>query len=91
MSLHRADLRNRLKLITLHLLLKDVLRSPKFFIKPFDIVILKMSFQTDGREALNVVRSIERVLDGRRLVYFDGEMIFVSRGRNSSSCQPLRQ
>ena len=72
-SLYRTDLRNRLKLITLHLLLKDVLRSPKFVIKPFDVVILKMSFQTSGGEALNVIRSIEGVLDGRRLVYFDGD------------------
>ena len=72
-SFYRTELRDKLKLIAVHLLLDDVLQSPKRFLKYFDIVILKISFRTTAQEALNIVRSIKASLDGRRLIYFDGD------------------
>jgi hypothetical protein len=72
-ALYRTELRDRLKLIAVHLLLRDVLQSPKLIISAFDIVILKMSFETDANEALDIVRTIEGALNGRRLIYFDGD------------------
>ena len=72
-SLYRAELRDKLKLISLHLLLRDVLRSPNLILRSFDVVILKMSFETSTKEALDIVRSIKGALNGRRLIYFDGD------------------
>lgn len=72
-SLYRTELRDKLKLISVHLLLRDALRSPKLILRSFDTVILKMSFETNANEALDIVRTIDAALDGRRLIYFDGD------------------
>jgi hypothetical protein len=72
-SLCRTLLRDSLNLATVHLLLDDVMLSPKLLLKPFDIIILKLSFRTDAAEAINVVRSISNAIAGRRLIYFDGD------------------
>ena len=69
----RTELRNRSKLISVHLLMADVVRSPFFFLKPFDLIVLKMSFRTGAHEALNIVRTITGALNGRHLIYFDGD------------------
>ena len=72
-SLYRSELRDDLKLVTMHMLLSDVLRLSKRLLKHFDILILKMSFQTRQKDALNIVRSIRGKLEHQRLIYFDGD------------------
>jgi hypothetical protein len=72
-SSHRFELRDRLKLVSMHLLLKDVLRSPKFILRPFDIVVLKLSFRTNPFDALSIVRAIRGAIDAGRIIYFDGD------------------
>jgi Glycosyl transferases group 1 len=72
-STYRADLRQRLRLISVHLLLKDVLRAPKLILAPFDIVALKMSFRSRPAEALRVASTIRNAVDGKRVIYFDGD------------------
>ena len=72
-SAYRSELKAQLRLISLHLLLKDVLRAPKFLLKPFDIIILKFSFRTAGDEAIGFVRQIRRAVGSRPIVYYDGD------------------
>lgn len=72
-SFCRPELRDRSKVISTHLLITDVLRSPTLLLRPFDVVILKLSFRADPREILNIVRTIAGALNGRRLIYFDGD------------------
>ena len=71
-SLCRSDIRDAYNLISVHLLISDVLRFP-LILKLFDVVILKLSFRTAAEEALKIVRTVSNALDGRRLVYFDGD------------------
>jgi len=72
-SAYRAELRQRMRLISVHLLLKDVLRAPKLILAPFDIVVLKMSFRAPAVEALRVTRTIRAAIGSKRLIYFDGD------------------
>lgn len=69
----RGELRDRSKVIFSHLLMEDVLRAPSLIIKSFNIIILKISFRTDARQVVNMVRTLAGALDGRRLIYFDGD------------------
>jgi len=71
-SFCRAELRE-LNIISVHLLLSDVLRSARLMLRPFDVIVLKMSFRTDPKEVLNVVSELKLALNGRRLIYFDGD------------------
>jgi hypothetical protein len=71
-SSHRRELREQLSLVSVHLLLKDVLRFP-WIVKPFDVAILKLSFRTNPSEALRVVRVVRSAFEGGRLIYFDGD------------------
>jgi Glycosyl transferases group 1 len=72
-STYRLELRNKLQLISLHLLLKDALRAPKLILSHFDIIALKMSFRTNPFEALRVVRTIRNAVNSKRIIYFDGD------------------
>jgi hypothetical protein len=72
-SAYRSELRRELRLVSLHLLLEDVLRAPKLVLSPFDIVVLKLSFQTTRVEAVRIARTIRSAIGGRRLIYFDGD------------------
>ena len=72
-STYRSELRNKLQLISLHLVLKDTLRAPKLILSPFDIIVLKMSFRTNVTEALRVVRTIRNAVGGKPIIYFDGD------------------
>jgi hypothetical protein len=72
-SSHRLELRERLKLVSVHLLLKDVLRFPKLILKPFDIVILKLSFRTGPADAVHIVRVIRGAFNAGCIIYFDGD------------------
>jgi hypothetical protein len=72
-SAYRADLIERVGLTSLHLLLQDVLRAPKFFIKSFDIVVLKLSFRTARDRVHSIVRQIRDAAGTRPVVYFDGD------------------
>ncbi len=72
-SWYRSELRNKMRLITVHLFLKDVLRAPKLVLSPFDIVILKMSFRTRPQEALRIAQTIRGAANGKRIFYFDGD------------------
>lgn len=70
---YRSELRTKMRLISIHLLLKDVLRAPKLILSPFDIVILKMSFRTRPQEALRIVQTIRGAVNDKRIIYFDGD------------------
>ena len=72
-SWYRSELRNKMRLLSVHLLLNDVLRAPKLILSPFDIVILKMSFRTRSQEALRIVQTIRGAVDDKRIIYFDGD------------------
>jgi hypothetical protein len=62
-STNRSKLRQKLQLILLHFVLKDVLRAPKLLLSHFDIVILKMSFRTSPSKAMHIVRTIRSSLN----------------------------
>jgi hypothetical protein len=72
-STYRSELRNKLGVISLHLLLQDVLRAPKFVLEPFDVILLKMSFQTGRDQVHDIVRRIRSAAGARPVVYFDGD------------------
>ena len=59
-----------MRLISVHLPLKDVLRAPKLILSPFDIVILKMSFRTRPQEALRIAQTIRGAVNDKRMIYF---------------------
>lgn len=72
-STYRSELRNKLGVTSLHLLLRDVLRAPKFLLESFDIILLKMSFQTGRDRVHDIVRRIRNAAGRRPIVYFDGD------------------
>jgi Glycosyl transferases group 1 len=72
-STYRSELRNKLGVISLHLLLKDVLRAPKVLLESFDVILLKMSFQTGRNQVHDIVRRIRSAAGSRPVVYFDGD------------------
>jgi hypothetical protein len=72
-STYRADLRSKLRLITLQLLLKDALCAPRLIFTHFDIIGLKMSYLTSSSDALRVVRTIRNAVNGKCIIYFDGD------------------
>ena len=72
-STYRSKLRQELRLISLHFVLRDVLRAPKLLLTHFDVIILKMSFRTSLSNALHVVRTIRSSLKSNHLIYFDGD------------------
>jgi Glycosyl transferases group 1 len=72
-SFCRTELRDRHKIISTHILISDLLRAVVLLTAPFDVIILKLSFRRTAKDALNVVRELAAVLNGRRLIYFDGD------------------
>ncbi len=70
---YRSQLRRELRLVSLHLYLEDVLRAPRSILSSFDIVVLQLSFRTPRADAVRFVHTIKTALDGRRLIYFDGD------------------
>jgi hypothetical protein len=70
---YRLELRKKLRLISVHLLLKDVLHAPELILSRFDIIVLKMSYRTTPSEALRVVQTIRNAVSSKSLVYFDGD------------------
>ena len=72
-SKYRAQLRNKIGLVSVQLWLKDVLIAPRLLLKHFDIVILKMSYRTPSDEALRITRIIRTSVSSGRLFYFDGD------------------
>jgi hypothetical protein len=70
----RAELRDKLQVISSHLMLKDVLRGPRTILRNFDIVGLKLSYRTPADKALHVIGTIRRAIGSKKpLVYFDGD------------------
>jgi hypothetical protein len=72
-STYRFKLRKELKLISVHLLIRDVLRAPRLILSSFDIIVLKISFRTDPSDAQRIVRTIRTALKNTRILYFDGD------------------
>jgi hypothetical protein len=72
-SLYRSQLRKNSNVISVHLLLKDVMRAPKLILAQFDVVVLKMSFLTSSSEALRTAQAIRRAANDKRIMYFDGD------------------
>jgi hypothetical protein len=72
-SAYRAELRNELGVVSLHLLLQDVLRAPRFFLRSFDVILLKMSFRTARDQVQDIVRRIRSAAGNRPVVYYDGD------------------
>jgi hypothetical protein len=69
---YRSELKERLGVISLHLLLQDVLRAPKL-LQSFDVILLKISFRTPRDEVNRIVRQIRNAAGDRPIVYFDGD------------------
>jgi len=72
-STYRFKLRKNLRLISVHLIIKDVLRAPRLILSSFDIIVVKMSFRTIPSEALRIVRTIRTAVHSKRIIYFDGD------------------
>jgi hypothetical protein len=71
-SIYRSELR-QLGVISVHLLLQDVLCTPKFALSSFDIIIVKMSFREHELRAVRAIQTIRRAAPGKRIIYFDGD------------------
>jgi Glycosyl transferases group 1 len=69
----RSRLRRELRLVSLELRLRDVLRAPKLFLSSFDVVVLKLSFRLPRADAVRVVNKIRSAVSDRRIIYFDGD------------------
>jgi hypothetical protein len=72
-SAYRSELLDILQLVSVHLILKDVLRAPRLILSRFDIIVLKMSYRTTASEALSVVRTVRNAVGGKHIIYFDGD------------------
>jgi hypothetical protein len=72
-STYRRELRTKLRLVSLQLVLNDVLKAPKLILSPFDIIGLKLSYCTTDSEALRIVRMIREAVGSKRIIYFDGD------------------
>jgi hypothetical protein len=70
---YRSELRDRLKLTSLHMLLGDALRAGKLILPHFDVIGLKMSYRTEAAEALQIARAIRDAAKDKRIIYFDGD------------------
>jgi len=71
--LYRSELRRKLKVISLHLLVEDVLKLPALAFKSFDVIGLKLSFRMPAARVSEIGRQISALAGNRPLVYFDGD------------------
>jgi hypothetical protein len=72
-SAYRAELKKRLNLTSVHLLLRDVLLAPKLVARPFDVILLKLSFRTSREEVRRVIEKIRQAAGKRPVIYLDGD------------------
>jgi hypothetical protein len=72
-SHYRSDLRSKLGVVSLHMLIGDVLRAPALFLRHFDIIALKISYRTAASDALRITQTIRSAVPAKPLVYFDGD------------------
>ena len=71
--LYRSDLRRKLKVLSLHLLVEDVLKLPALAFRSFDVIGLKLSFRMPAARVSEIGRQISGLAGNRPLVYFDGD------------------
>jgi len=71
--LYRSVLRRKLKVISLHLLVEDVLKLPALAFQSFDVIGLKLSFRMPAARVAEIGRQISALAGNRPLVYFDGD------------------
>ncbi len=70
---HRAQLRSRLGLATLHRLDAELRGDALACLASFDLVLFKLSFRTSGARAIARARELASAKGSARLVYFDGD------------------
>ena len=70
---YRQALRQEYRLAFNHMLVSDVLKLPAFFIKTYDLILVKLSFQTPDTQARQTIKQIYEMKGHAKLVYCDGD------------------
>ena len=74
MFAYRSELRNRFGLAMNQILAEDVLKIPRSWLQPYQLVIIKRSFESAGDEVVHFANSVRsRIAPSAKLVYFDGD------------------
>jgi len=69
----RAVLKADARVLSAHLMVRDVLAAPRRLMSSFDTIGLKLSFRLSEADTLDVVRRIRGIAGDRPVIYFDGD------------------
>ncbi len=70
---YRQVLRHEYRLAFNHMLISDILQLPAFFIKTYDLILVKFSFQTPDTQARQIIKQLYEMKGRAKLVYCDGD------------------
>ena len=72
-SAFRTLLKTNSRVVSAHVLVKDVLAVPRVLLAPFDAFALKLSFRLPKADMQGIVLKIRRIAGTRPVIYFDGD------------------
>jgi hypothetical protein len=69
----RSMLKRDMRIVSAHLMVRDVLALPRRLLSSFDAIGLKLSFRMCEADTLAIVKKIREIAAPRPVIYFDGD------------------